>query len=161
MNHPRAPMGKRWALRSAGLLTAALALVGLPTPAGATTPPSGEGEAGAAATAAAAGSAAPGPATLAVTVGPAAQTVQEGTTATFTAAITSRSPVTIRWQTATTPTGPWTDLETSAATVFTPTATTSMDGHLFRATASSGQQATSSPPALLHVHPADPPPSTT
>ena len=102
-------------------------------------------------------SATSGAASWHVTVQPAAQTVREGQRAVFTASYTSSStpgsPVTIRWQTAPAPTGPWTDLGGAGGTVLASTSTRGMNGKLFRAVASTGQESLNSPPAILHVQP--------
>lgn len=164
MNHRQAPMGTRWVLRSAGLLTVALVMVALPAPASAATAPRDDG--GASGTSSATTTTtAPSPLEtgsvhLEVAVEPAAQTVPDGNTALFTASVTTRSPVTIRWQTSSTRTGPWTDIDTPGGTQFAPQTTTRIDGHLFRATATINQQSASSPPVILHVRPAAAPPST-
>jgi hypothetical protein len=96
-----------------------------------------------------------------VVVEPAAQTVREGQKAVFTASYTSSTTpgaaVTIRWQSAPAPTGPWTDLAGADGTVLTSTATHGMDGALLRAVASIAQQSFSSPPVILHVQPATDP----
>jgi hypothetical protein len=63
------------------------------------------------------------------------------------------APVTIRWQTAPAPNGPWTDLGGAGGTVLESTATLGMDGALFRAEASSDQASSNSPPVILHVQP--------
>lgn len=156
MTNRRTPIGTAWALRSAVLLVAVLTSVGLPgtadaTPTYSTTaaPPSAETDGA-------------GPH---LAVRPAAQTVREGQTATFTASFTrpstTGSPVTIRWQTAPAPTGPWTDLTGQSGAVLASTATRSMDGDLFQAVVSTAQESSSSPPVILHVQPVPAPPATT
>jgi hypothetical protein len=154
------PSSTLWVLRTAGLLIAALTLIALPAASADASPPPPTNEATTADTT----TARPTPVTatvsrpasphmLAITVEPAAQTVQEGNTATFTADITTPSHTTIRWQTAPALTGPWTDIPVPGGILFTKQATIDLDGHLFRAVASLDQQAASSTPAILHVLP--------
>jgi hypothetical protein len=97
-----------------------------------------------------------------VAVRPAAQTVTEGGTAVFTASLTppptTSPPVMIHWQTASAPTGPWTDLGGADGAVLSSTATREMNGDLYRAVATTGHVSATSPPAILHVQPVQPVP---
>jgi hypothetical protein len=141
MNNRWTPMCTVWALRSGVLLVAVMAAAGLPAAtAGATTPPpaadtGGEG--------------------WHVTIRPAAQIVREGQTAIFTASftptLTSGSSITVRWQTAPAPTGPWSGLAGPGGPVLAIAATRSMDGDLFQAVASTDRESSSSPPVILHL----------
>lgn len=109
-----------------------------------------------------------------VAVLPGTQTVREGQKAVFTATYTRTStprspqrspqrstqpdpttsdPVTIRWQTATGPNGPWTDIAGPGGTVLESTATLGMDGTRFRAEASNAATSWRSPPVILRVQP--------
>ncbi|MGQ0483058.1 MAG: hypothetical protein ACT4O0_18780 [Pseudonocardia sp.] len=107
-----------------------------------------------------------------MTVEPGEQTVPEGEAADFTVTYRPGSetnpgptstpesgagaPVTIRWQSAPGPDGPWTDLDESGTDLHT-TAAPGMDGTLIRAEVSSNGESSSSTPAVLHVTPAPAP----
>jgi hypothetical protein len=162
------PSSTRWVLRTAALLIAALTPIALLAATANASPPPPTNEATTADTTtprpttatAPVSRASVNPTLLAIIVEPAAQTVQEGNTATFTADIATPSLTTIRWQTAPAPAGPWTDIPVPGDILFTEQATIGMDGHLFRAVASLDQQSASSAPAILHVLPISQPLST-
>jgi hypothetical protein len=66
----------------------------------------------------------------------------------------------IHWQTASAPTGPWTDLGGADGAVLTSTTSRGMNGDLYRAVATTGHESATSPPAILHVQPVPDPPTT-